>query len=245
MTEPDFFKKERYFLPEQWIIDKNSHHYATYFGSYDLILNLCPKSAKKVLDVGCGPGRLSYELIKKGYEVTGIDYSSRAIEFAKIMVPEGKFYVLDLTNKKDFITFESSFDIIILREVLEHIDPKYHNQILDYLFSLLDKDRILILTVPTKRVYRDPQKHYKHFDREEIVKLLEEHNFKVDKIIGNIRYDFWYKLMFNNKLINLFDALLAPPLLSKAFNKIYMKFFNQSPLDKCGRLIICSAKSIF
>lgn len=242
MPEPDFFKKERYFLPEQWIIDKTSHHYMTYFGSIALILDLLPNPPRRVLDVGCGPGRVAYELLKRNYEVTGVDYSSRAIEYARILVPEAKFYVLDLTSKSDFIKFENDFDIIVFREVLEHIDPMYHDQILDYLHNLLANEGIFILTVPTKRVPRDPIKHYIHFSEVEIVKLLENHNFKIGEIVGNIRYGFFYRLLFVSKLANIFYDLLAPPVLSVLSGKIYARFFNRCPPDKCGRLIITARK---
>lgn len=34
---------------------------------------------KKSLDLGCGPGIYTERLFKKGYDVTGIDYSKRSI----------------------------------------------------------------------------------------------------------------------------------------------------------------------
>src|SRR5215831_19107319 len=41
------------------------------------------KSGARVLDVPCGNGRLSFELVKHGYRVTGIDISEEFIEEAK------------------------------------------------------------------------------------------------------------------------------------------------------------------
>jgi SAM-dependent methyltransferase len=37
----------------------------------------------KVIDLGCGPGMYTKRLAKKGYNVTGIDFSKRSIEYAK------------------------------------------------------------------------------------------------------------------------------------------------------------------
>ena len=37
----------------------------------------------KLLDIGCGTGDISREIEKKGYNVTGIDFSSTAIDIAK------------------------------------------------------------------------------------------------------------------------------------------------------------------
>ena len=42
------------------------------------ILNLIPKGAKRVLDVGCGSGCLGKELKNSGIEVTGIEANSSA-----------------------------------------------------------------------------------------------------------------------------------------------------------------------
>ena len=39
--------------------------------------------AKKVVDLGCGTGRVTMEMAKAGYEVTAIDPNAEAIHFAK------------------------------------------------------------------------------------------------------------------------------------------------------------------
>jgi 2-polyprenyl-3-methyl-5-hydroxy-6-metoxy-1,4-benzoquinol methylase len=44
------------------------------------ILELDPGSA--ILDIGCGPGRHSLELARRGYDVTGVDISAEFIRFA-------------------------------------------------------------------------------------------------------------------------------------------------------------------
>ncbi len=39
--------------------------------------------SKKILDIGCGTGRHSIELAKRGYKVTGIDLSESQLKRAK------------------------------------------------------------------------------------------------------------------------------------------------------------------
>jgi SAM-dependent methyltransferase len=47
------------------------------------------KPGERVLDVGCGPGRHSRELARRGLIVHGIDISERFIELARTDAPEG------------------------------------------------------------------------------------------------------------------------------------------------------------
>ncbi|PGT62845.1 SAM-dependent methyltransferase [Bacillus cereus] len=55
--------------------------------SIDFIQQIAPKkSYQKVLDLGCGPGLYSERLARKGYTVTGIDFSENSIRYAKEQV---------------------------------------------------------------------------------------------------------------------------------------------------------------
>lgn len=52
--------------------------------SIDFIQQAAPqKPYQKVLDLGCGPGLYCERLAKKGYTVTGIDFSENSIRYAK------------------------------------------------------------------------------------------------------------------------------------------------------------------
>jgi ubiquinone/menaquinone biosynthesis C-methylase UbiE len=60
------------------------------------LLDELPKKAK-VLDVGCGTGRPTAELLSAaGHEVTGYDVSPRMVEIARVQVPAARFEVADL-----------------------------------------------------------------------------------------------------------------------------------------------------
>ncbi|MDQ0193273.1 class I SAM-dependent methyltransferase [Paenibacillus wynnii] len=70
---------------------------------------------QKILDLGCGPGLYTNRLAKLGFNsVTGVDFSSRSIEYAKYRASE-----LDLSVNyvcQDYLTLEytSSFDVVLL-----------------------------------------------------------------------------------------------------------------------------------
>ena len=75
------------------------------------LLNLPPGSA--ILDVGCGPGRHSLALARRGYATTGIDISARFIEIASRTAQAEnlptRFEVLDARK----LAFDQAFDAAI------------------------------------------------------------------------------------------------------------------------------------
>ena len=46
---------------------------------------------KRIVELGCGSGRLAHELTRKGFSVSGIDYSPSMISLAKRNAPQGHF----------------------------------------------------------------------------------------------------------------------------------------------------------
>ena len=64
----------------------------------------------RILDVGCGPGRHSHELARRGFLVHGIDISQAFIDLATANAVEGSsFERMDARA----MTFESEFDVAI------------------------------------------------------------------------------------------------------------------------------------
>lgn len=84
----------------------------------DLTLDVQPK---KILDAGCGEGFTVNKIVQqnKGTEITGLDIEKDALAYAKDINPGIKFIegsVYELPFEDD------QFDIVILSEVLEHLD---------------------------------------------------------------------------------------------------------------------------
>ena len=67
-------------------------------------------TGKRVLDVGCGTGRLSRFLAERGAIVSGIDFSAKAIEIARRHTPSGQpsFRVMSVFDLKD----EAEYDLV-------------------------------------------------------------------------------------------------------------------------------------
>ncbi|MEK6872934.1 MAG: class I SAM-dependent methyltransferase [Nanoarchaeota archaeon] len=70
----------------------------------------CP--VKSILDLGCGTGLHTQELVRRGYEVSGLDLSKEMIEIAKKRNPNASFYVGNMSNF-DLVKNGGKFDVII------------------------------------------------------------------------------------------------------------------------------------
>lgn len=74
------------------------------------------KEPGNLLDIGCSYGLLMEYFIKKKWQVTGIDISKNAINYAK-----SKGLNCYNTNVENFVP-ERKFDVIVMSHVLEHLE---------------------------------------------------------------------------------------------------------------------------
>jgi SAM-dependent methyltransferase len=63
----------------------------------------------RVLDAGCGPGRHSLALARRGFEVVGVDLSPDFIDLARAEQSSATFEVGDVRD----LTYDSEFDAVI------------------------------------------------------------------------------------------------------------------------------------
>lgn len=89
------------------------------------ILTQFVKDGDRVLDIGCGNGRL-YQLFKdlsrplkmQNVDYTGVDISEKLIEIAKEKYPKGKFFVADMIS----LPFKNEkFDVIFSLVAFHHL----------------------------------------------------------------------------------------------------------------------------
>jgi len=79
----------------------------------ELTLLECERTRGTVLDVGCGSGRVSIMMAKRGMRVIGIDYSQRMIELAR--------GYLDEERKRSGVDLDVEF---ITADFMESYDPE-------------------------------------------------------------------------------------------------------------------------
>jgi len=120
----------------------------TVFEDYDrnLVLpTLIPKvtSPLEVLDLGCGDGAVSDWLIKRGYDVTSLDFNELALTTAK----ERHLPNLMLCDAEKPLPFnEAAFDIVFWGDVVEHLfDPE---STLMEIYRVLKSDGCLVMSCP-------------------------------------------------------------------------------------------------
>lgn len=79
-------------------------------------------NTKRILDLGCGSGWLSIYLAREGFQVSGVDIATHAIELAKMWAAQEnldtKFTTADITE----LPYEASFfDAVVANSVFEHL----------------------------------------------------------------------------------------------------------------------------
>lgn len=203
----------------------------TYWGIGNA-LNQIIKNRKtaRILEVGSGLGYLTYALNIAGYDAFGLDISETAVQQAKLNF--GNYYISD-----DLFNFAekkaTSFDVIILTEVIEHV-----NEPLDFinaLLKLLKPNGHLVLTTPNKSFYpsdilwdtENPPVHCWWFSEMSIINIANKLNAKILFIDFSSFYKERYamcdlKILRNNPL--------RMPILNKSGQVIRPNEQNQSTL---------------
>ena len=68
----------------------------------------------KILDVGCGTGRHSIELAKRGYKITGIDLSESQLERARENAKDANLEIVFQRQDARNLPFNNEFDVVIM-----------------------------------------------------------------------------------------------------------------------------------
>ncbi|MBP1927173.1 SAM-dependent methyltransferase [Sedimentibacter acidaminivorans] len=117
-------------------------------------------SGKKLLDLGCGPGIYAELFAQLGFQVTGIDFSKRSIEYANrnaYLNEKNIDYIYE--NYLD-IEYRNEFDLITLIYCdFGVLSPNERKVLLNRIMNALKQDGILILDGFTKNQLSDvPEK---------------------------------------------------------------------------------------
>ncbi len=113
-----------------------------------------PQKGRRILDLGCGPGEVAVRCAKLGAEVFGIDVSRDALRLSaeRSVREKARVNLFEFDGKR--VPFRgSTFDSIILSDVVEHVDDETLDSLVKECARLLGSDgRVIIHTAPTKNI---------------------------------------------------------------------------------------------
>jgi len=236
-TKKQILQEEEYIFPYHYLFKRKLHRGIHYFSYIDMIISLLNryKIKRNILDLGCGDGRAALELSKNFKDVKGIDYSEKAIAFAKAFSSKVDYKVLNILKEN----IQDKFDAVVCIEVIEHIDPSSLKRFIRKIVPFLKKNGILIITTPTPNM-RMIEKHYQHFTKEKIDSYLPyEFEFLEDVYQTNKYWD---------KLFILLRGLLHTRFHSINFRLpnyllyLFFKFLVEKANAKTGERIIYVCK---
>ena len=173
-----------------------------YYGYASRVLELSARMPlRRVAEVGCGDGKILYELAQQVPEAQceGFDLSEGAIAFAQAYahgIGNLEFYA------KDFSAAEGRYDLILCIETLEHIPDEEVDSFISVLKQKLVPGGSLIISVPTlNRPVQD--KHYRHYDLTLLLSCTE-------KFVSLVSYEFIHAYRATG--CRIITAMLANPL---------------------------------
>jgi len=138
---------------------------------------------KKILEIGCGPGSLSQEVIKL---CSDIDYFLIDQIYAKKMFEDrnykGTFIVKNLWKDFDISDMDKDFDFIITNDFLEHITNP--SVILTTCYSITKEKSNLFVSVPNWRmghgfIYRGL------FDYDNWIYFSKSHGWEINSVYSS------------------------------------------------------------
>ena len=172
----------------------------------------------KILDVGCGGGLLSEPMCRLGADVTGIDASDKNINVAKLHSKKNNLKIKYICSSPEKLDIKDKFDVILNMEIVEHVEDV--NFFLKSCSNLLKKNGIMFVATLNKTLKSylfaiigaeyilrwlpiGTHEWEKFLKPEELISILKNNNFKLDRLDGmklNILTNKWN--ISNDKSVN-------------------------------------------
>ena len=115
----------------------------------DKILRLLDLRGGRVLDVGCGTGRVAIALSLRGFDVDAVDIAADVVEQGRELAgrcgTDVAFSVADFSRSEPRFV-DSAYDAVVCSEVLEHVED--WRGIVDNIARVLKPGGVLVLTTP-------------------------------------------------------------------------------------------------
>jgi 2-polyprenyl-3-methyl-5-hydroxy-6-metoxy-1,4-benzoquinol methylase len=144
-----------------------------------------PRAPKegRLLDIGCGAGNFMAAARVTGFDVTGIDWDSNAVQKGKNVLGLDKIFALSIEEYAERNRGEK-FDVVSFFEVLEHQDDPigFLNQVRQF----VRPNGYIALSVPNRNRWQKgmdvtdlPPNHLTRWNPEVLASFLQRHGFEV------------------------------------------------------------------
>lgn len=135
----------------------------------------------KILEIGCGYGRYTKAILESGFKnVIGIDISKEQVTYAKEKLGLNNVFVADAI---EYLDKSDTYDMILLMDVLEHLELEYAVLLLRKVFSRLQPGGRFIIHVPNSLApfrpsYYGDVTHVRSFSVDSMSQILRMSGFK-------------------------------------------------------------------
>jgi len=170
------------------------------------MLGFIPTSAKTILEIGCGAGNFSAQLVKEGVETWGVEpFEESAMEAVQKLT---KVLIGTLDEVLNELP-DNYFDAIVMNDVIEHLLEPWDDIV--NLKSKLKKDGVLVTSIPNVRYSKNLFKlifnrdwkytddlildrtHYRFFTKKSIKRMYKDCGYNIKSIKGiNTTKSFLY-----------------------------------------------------
>ena len=210
---------------------------AEYLKSIELVAaTVAEGGAMRILDLGCGDGRLVNELSGRFQDrhFVGVDYSRRAIALAELYRENANAEFIAGTPESTGLP-RASYDLVSLIEVLEHIPINEAEDFVRRAFEMVRPGGALLVTVPhaNKPVQR---KHFQHFTGAALAAMLSNATAQPARAVELRFVDSRQRgvAWLRSKLATNRFFTIEPLFQAELQRRSVLEFV---PEDQCGRIV--------
>jgi len=138
---------------------------------------------KSVFEIGCGSGGVIEAFAERCTKAVGVDITP--FDYTKLNTPKVKYITADIYDKKSATKYADQYDLIVFRDVIEHLPKK--KEAFEICDRLLKQDGRIYITFPP--FYSAFGAHQQVFSRSRIGKLPFTHLMPRAwylKFVGNV-----------------------------------------------------------
>jgi SAM-dependent methyltransferase len=102
---------------------------------------VCVLDAERIIDAGCGTGRVATELARRGKVVVGVDNDIDMLDLAAAKSDDVRWVLADLAT----VDLDERFDLVVIAgDVLNYVTPGYESMVVSNMARHLERGGLLV-----------------------------------------------------------------------------------------------------